>query len=578
PSLYINGESGVLPLQSSTSTRSNRLSRVAFFFQLPDPTVVDMSVPSEDYEFDNASTETYAVTRLEDGYAGDGNAGHKNFLTRGDALYAKLQALAGRFGVEQRGIEQVPIDQRTDTSLSKVGTLWLSANMVVSSFAIGVLAVPVFDLNYLASALTIVFINLLGVMPVCFFSTFGPVFGLRQMVLSRFWFGFYGVKIIALFNVLACLGWAAVNVIVGAQLLHAANRDVPGWAGILVIASSTLVVCTFGYRVVHAYERFSWLPSFVLFTVVLGEFIRSCDFNGGNLRAAAARPASSEAGAVLSFAASVFGFATGWTSIAADYTVYQPAGRSRAAVFLWTFAGLFAPLCFTELLGAAVATAVAAPALASAPSAPPPGGNANAYATAYDDAGVGGLLAHVLVPPLGRFGRFCVVALALTTVANNCPNVYSVSMSLQVLAPASQRIPRFAWSAAGTAAYVGVAVAGYGHFAAALENFMLLIGYWLAVYQGVALAEHFAFRRGRFGQGGYRVEDHARPDRLPPGLAALAACGCGAAAAAAGMRQPWFAGPVGRAVGGDVGFEMAFASTAVAYLGLRAVEKRCFGR
>lgn len=67
--------------------------------------------------------------------------------------------------------------------------------MVVSSFAIGALARPVFSLGFVDSALTIIFINLLGIMPVCFFSTFGPRFGLRQMVLSRFYFGFYGVKL-----------------------------------------------------------------------------------------------------------------------------------------------------------------------------------------------------------------------------------------------------------------------------------------------------------------------------------------------------------------------------------------------
>ena len=68
--------------------------------------------------------------------------------------------------------------------------------MVVSSFAIGALAVPVFGLGFVDSWLTIFFINLLGITPVCFFSTFGPKFGLRQMVLSRYFFGYYGVKVI----------------------------------------------------------------------------------------------------------------------------------------------------------------------------------------------------------------------------------------------------------------------------------------------------------------------------------------------------------------------------------------------
>lgn len=33
----------------------------------------------------------------------------------GNGLYAKVQRLAGRFNVEQRGIERVPEDERTDT-------------------------------------------------------------------------------------------------------------------------------------------------------------------------------------------------------------------------------------------------------------------------------------------------------------------------------------------------------------------------------------------------------------------------------------------------------------------------------
>jgi len=79
--------------------------------------------------------------------------------------------------------------------------------MVVSSFAIGLLANYLFYLGVADAFLVIISFNLIGLFPVCYFSTFGPVFGLRQMVLSRFWFGWYGVKLIAVFNVLACVGW-----------------------------------------------------------------------------------------------------------------------------------------------------------------------------------------------------------------------------------------------------------------------------------------------------------------------------------------------------------------------------------
>jgi purine-cytosine permease-like protein len=128
-------------------------------------------------------------------YIGDEGAVHAETFVVGDSLYAKLQRFATKTGIEARGIERVPSDERTDAGMSKIGTLWLSANMVVSSFAIGALAYPIFYLGFVDTILTILFFNLLGIMPVCFFSTFGPRFGLRQMVLSRFYFGWYGVKI-----------------------------------------------------------------------------------------------------------------------------------------------------------------------------------------------------------------------------------------------------------------------------------------------------------------------------------------------------------------------------------------------
>jgi NCS1 nucleoside transporter family len=411
----------------------------------------------------------------------------------GDSWYAKTQRFAGKFGVEQRGIERVPSDERDTAHISQVGTMWLSANMVVSSFAIGALAYPIFYLGFVDTILIILFVNLLGIIPVAFFSTFGPRFGLRQMVLSRFFFGYYGVKVVAVFNILACVGWSAgklsypvllvsslihpslVNVIVGAQLFNAVNSNMPGWAGIILIAAATFLITLFGYKVVHTYERYSWIPCFIIFLIVIGEFAHSGHFSNIPMGVGL-----SEAGSALSFAASVFGFATGWTSYAADYTVYQPVGRSRKSVFIWTYAGLAFPLLFTEMLGAAVATAMAANE-----------GN-NVYMDGYHSSGIGGLLAAVIVPPLGRFGQFCLVVLALSIIANNCPNIYSVSLSLQLLARVSQRVPRFVWTFIGTLIYCAIAIPGYGHFVSVLENFMLLIAYWLAIYEGKlpVLANH----------------------------------------------------------------------------------------
>lgn len=109
------------------------------------------------------------------------NAVPASSLAAGDSLPAKLMRLAGKLGVEQRGIERVPEDERTDTgfkALMNVSTMWLSANMVVAAFALGLLAKSTFNLGVADAMLVILFFNLIGITPVCLFSTFGPPFGL----------------------------------------------------------------------------------------------------------------------------------------------------------------------------------------------------------------------------------------------------------------------------------------------------------------------------------------------------------------------------------------------------------------
>jgi len=99
----------------------------------------------------------------------------------GGGWYATAQRFAGKLKIEQRGIERVPEDERTDSgfkALLNVSTMWLSANMVVSSFALGLLAKSLFFMGVGDAMLVILFFNLLGITSVCFFSTFGPAFGL----------------------------------------------------------------------------------------------------------------------------------------------------------------------------------------------------------------------------------------------------------------------------------------------------------------------------------------------------------------------------------------------------------------
>ncbi|KAK3996870.1 purine-cytosine permease [Cladorrhinum sp. PSN332] len=477
-----------------------------------------------------------------------------------DSFFGKLQRYLGQYGVEERGVERVPEDQRTDKTLFKLANIWFSANLSIPTFAMGSVAIPIFELGFVDAALVIVLVNAVAAITPCFFATFGPKFGLRQMILSRFFFGYYVTKILAVFQIIVCLGWTSVNAIVGAQLFHAVNPDMPGWAGILVIALTTLVICFIGYKAIHLYERWACVPAAIIYLIVLGVFVRSAKFD--NLLPLKSGP--SEAASILSYSAGLFGFTCGWSVFSADYGVYQPASRPPKAVFIWSYVGLYIPIIFLELFGAAVATTIV---------------HDDAYRTAYDQSGIGGLLSQVLVPELGGFGKFCIVILALSIVAGNCPNIYSSSFALQVLAQATQRVPRFLWTIFGTAICIAISIPGYDRFESWLENIVLMTGYWVSVYTGIALTEHFVFRRG---YDGYRVGDVSDPKHLPPGYAALSAFLIGALGVALGMSQQWYTGPISKLCGdergGDIAFELGLGFSSISYVALRSVEKSYFKR
>lgn len=348
----------------------------------------------------------------------------------------------------------------------------------------------------------------------------------------------------------------------GAQLLNAVNSNVPGYAGILIITFCTLFITFAGYKVVHAYEYWSWIPTFIVFLIVLGTFAHSGDFRNIPMKVG-----NSEMGGCLSFGSTVYGFATGWTSYAADYTVYQPSNRSRRKVFFATWVGLVVPLCFTEMLGIAIYTATSL------------NDKHNRYMAGWHTSGNGGLLDAVM-QPLGGFGKFCLVVLALSIIANNCPNIYSVALTLQVLSRYTQRVPRFIWTFLASCASLAIAIPGYSHFELVLVNFMNVIAYWLAIYSGIAIADHFIFKRGF---GGYRAELYDKREQLTMGIAATIAFCFGVAGMVTGMSQQWWVGPIAKHAGelpygGDVGFECGFAFSFTIYCICRPIELHLVGR
>jgi len=493
----------------------------------------------------SSDLEKHAISA--DVHSVDGIAVLEDNVPRQKKIFAPLWRIVAkldRFGVEARGIERVPENERHHESIRDNMTLWMSANMGVTIFGIGCLGNSIWFMGFRDAVLTILFFNLLANAPVAWFATFGKSLGLRQMTFGRFSFGYYGVLFPVALNLIACLGWATVNLIAGASCLQAVSttHTIPVTPAVIVIAASTLVITFFGYKVIHAYERWAGIPQAIIFFILLGLSAHKMTIGpwGGT--------GALEASSVLSFGATIVGSALGWASFAADYTVNMPKETSSTKLFWYTYVGLNVPQIFCEILGAAMMTA---------PD----------FATAYSDGAVGGLLAAGLEPVHG-FGKFLLVLLAFSIVAGNTPNIYSFSVTFQVLSPYCQAIPRCFLALFVSVLAAILAAVGAHSFNEALSTLLLILAYWLAMYSVVITEEHLIFRKNSWSN--YVPDDYTNWRQLPLGVAAITAIGFGWLGAAMGMSQVWYVGPIAKLIGdpeygADLGFELSGSFTALIY-------------
>ncbi|CUM67627.1 uncharacterized protein PRCAT00005328001 [Priceomyces carsonii] len=472
-----------------------------------------------------------------------------------------VDRLASKLNAETKGIEIVTDEEKTDDSILNAASMWWSANLVIATFSLGALGVGIWGLSFAQCILTIVFFAMIGVFPVAYFSIFGPKLGLRQMILSKYLCGDYGMRIFAFINVVACVGWGAVNIMASAQLLNIVNNGAcPPWAGCLILVVCTIIVTFFGYHIIHIYEKWSWVPNAVCFIAIIARMAMS-----GNFRWGETVGGQTTAGDVLSFGGAIYGFATGWTTYASDYTVYQPRNANPYKIFFSIAIGLYVPVVFTLILGAACCTGITAD---------------KKWADLYETKSVGGLVYAILVQDsLHGFGQFLCVLLSLSTVSNNIPNMYSIALSAQAFWSKLSKVPRVFWTILGNFVTLAICIPAYYHFDDVMSNFMNIVGYYLAIYQSISLSEHFIYNKGRFSA--YDYENFNDKTTYPVGIAGVFGFCCGVAGVVLGMDQVWYAGVIGRKIGefgGDIGFELGIAFSFVGFNVVRPFEKKYIGR
>ncbi|KAF7546312.1 hypothetical protein G7Z17_g8529 [Cylindrodendrum hubeiense] len=433
--------------------------------------------------------------------------------------------IEGLAGLEARGIERVPSDERQAASHAadlQVAVLWFSANLSLNNLATGLFGPMVFGLGFLDSALLAVFGTILGAFSTAYMATWGPQSGNRTMVILRYFMGYWPAKLPTLLNVVLMVGYTTIDCIIGGQVLSAVSGGSMSISvGIVVVAIVTLFIAVFGMAIFHKYERYAWIPQVIVLFVLIG--------SAGQYFDASAQPTvtgSTLAANRLSFFTLCFYVPNSWAAAASDFYVYYPEKTSKVKIFLLTTIGLTCAFNLVYLIAIGLATGVVNNTAWS---------DANAIST--------GALIVAAYEPLNGFGRFCSVIVALGVIANSTPSIYSGALGCQVLGRYGKAVPRWAWSCVLALIGLVLALAGREHLLVIFQNFVALMGYWVMLMICIVLMEHLLFR-GRQGFDWALWEDKSY---LPVGWAALASFILGWVGAILGMSQVWYVGPISEA-------------------------------
>jgi purine-cytosine permease-like protein len=441
--------------------------------------------------------------------------------------------------VEPGGIEYIALAERHGTPRRLFWT-WNSPNWEFATMFLGVIPVTVFGGGFVPTVIAVILGSALGAAAVGMLSTWGPRFGVPQLVQSRGAFGYFGNFLPASLNTLtAGIGWFSVNTISGTFALSTLTH-LPFQISLVVIVLLQVFVAFIGHNFIHQFEKVALPYLAVVFTIAtLVILAQSNPALGFNPKAPVAFGGALGAFILAVFVA--FSYAAGWAPYSMDFARYLPPSSQPGPVFWSAMLGVFIPCAILEIGGAALATVTGT---AWGPTDSP---------------------TDQLVKPLpGILAGLTLLGIALGAVSANVLNIYSGAMSFLALGVrlGNLHLQR---------AIVGVIFGVIGYFVAragevdaghAYENFLLLIGYWITPFLGVVLTD-FWLRRGHYDEREFF-------DRRHNTVAGAAAMAAGILVSVPFWNQALWHGPVVDALPqlGDLSFIVGFVVAAVVYFTL----------
>lgn len=376
-------------------------------------------------------------------------------------------------GIEVRSFDYVPLEERHG-HVRQLFFLWFGENAQIFAVVTGALGITM-GLNVWWTLLAILIGNLLGALFMAFHSAQGPLLGLPQMIQSRAQFGYYGAILPLLLVFVMYVAFAAVDIVLAGQGLN----TVFGWnlnlSMVLVTIPMTLLAI-YGYDFIHDFLRYAtWF--YVAFFLVLSAVTLIHGVPGQALDQGGFH--------VGSFLLAISVFATWQISYApyvSDYSRYfRPEDATKT--FFGTYWGTVLSSVWLMALGAVLAAL--APKLSTVDEIHALGGH------------IGGPIMSLL--------------LAIGLIAPNATNIYggtitALSVANNVRNFPSSRILRGIVAVGVGAVSVLVATVGAGNFMNNLENYMVLLLYFLIPWTAINLLDFYVIH-----QGHYRTEDFYDP-------------------------------------------------------------------
>lgn len=371
--------------------------------------------------------------------------------------------------IEKRSIDYVPTSERRGKVWHQA-PFWFTGNFVLPTMLIGFIG-PQIGLSVGYSFLAIVLGVAFGTFFMAFHANQGPRMGLPQMIQSRAQFGSRGAIVPFIATIFVYVGFSVFNVILAAQaldLLIPAGKLI--WYPIVAVAG--VLIAIFGHDLLHLIQR--WLVYFAVTAFAAITFLALTTFSA---------PTGIEGGgwdltAFLVQFSLAAGYNISYAVYVSDYSRYLPAKSSAPKLITYTYFGAALSAIWMMGLGAVIASRL--------PGLDP----ISALGSVGDNLFIG----------------FGLIVILIATVANL--SIMSVNMYGAMLTGVSAvdgfkrvpttRITRIVGLFSIGALVLLVSLLLSDDLLGSLNNFVLLMLYFLVPWTAVNLVDFYFVRRGKY--------------------------------------------------------------------------------